>query len=87
MLTEYEAQKLRHDMRKELNAGPGMVLACAVCLVVAAVLALIAAPPGAMDHPATMVLTAPAQLVAPQGAADHVAKVSLTAPAQSADPQ
>lgn len=87
MLTEYEAQKLRHDMRKDLNAGPGMVLACAVCLVVVAVLSVIGAPTGAKDRPVAMALTAPAQPVAPQGAADRVAKVLLTAPAQSAAPQ
>ena len=87
MLTEYEAQKLRHDMRKEMDAGPGMVLACAVCLLIVAVLTLIGAPTGAEDRAATMVLTAPAQPVAPQDAADHVATVLLTAPAQSAAPQ
>lgn len=66
MLTEYEARKLKHAMRKELNAGPGMVLACAVCLVVVAVLALIGAPPGAKDRAATVASTVPAQPAAPQ---------------------
>lgn len=66
MLTEYEAQKLRQDMRKELNAGPGMVLTCAVCLLVVAALALIGAPAGAEDHAVTVALTAPAQPAAPQ---------------------
>lgn len=66
MLTEYEAQKLRHDMRKELNAGPGMVLTCAVCLLVVAVLTLIGAPTGAENHAATVALTAAAQPATPQ---------------------
>lgn len=87
MLTEYEAQKLRHDMRKEMDAGPGMVLACAVCLLVVAVLSVIGAPTGAEDRAAAMALTAPARPVAPQGAADHAATVVVTAHAQLSAPQ
>jgi len=66
MLTEHEAQKLRHDMSKELNAAPGVVLACAVRLLIVVVLAVIGARTGVEDHAATVVLTAPAQPGAPQ---------------------
>lgn len=33
MLTEYEARKLQHDMKQELNAAPGVVFKCAVMLL------------------------------------------------------
>lgn len=65
MLTEYETQKLQHDMSKELNAAPGVVLACAVRLLIV-VLAVIGAGTGVEDHAATVVLIAPAQPGAPQ---------------------
>lgn len=46
MLTEYEVRKLQHDMKQELNAGPGVVLKCAVMLLLIIGLAWIGAPAG-----------------------------------------
>jgi hypothetical protein len=66
MLTEFEAQKLRHDMSMVLNAAPGVVLACAVRLLIVVVLAVIGARTGVEDYAATVVLIAPAQPGAPQ---------------------
>lgn len=66
MLTKSETQKLRHDMRNELNAGPGVVLKCAVGLLIVGVLAVVGARTGADEHATTVVLTAPAQPAAPQ---------------------
>lgn len=40
MLTEYEAEKLKLDMRRELDAGAGIVVACCAGLLVVAGLAL-----------------------------------------------
>ena len=47
MVTKYEAQKLQHDMRAEMNASPAVVFKCAACLLVFVLLVLI----GSADLP------------------------------------
>lgn len=54
MLTEYEARKLQHDMKQELNAAPGVVLKCVVMLLLIIGLAWIGASsedPAGRDSP------------------------------------
>ena len=61
MLTEYEAWKVKGDMRHELSAGPGIVLKCAVMLLLFIVLAWIGArsgDPESQDAAAAETLTA-----------------------------
>ncbi len=46
MLSEYEAQKLKYDMKQELDATSSAVYKCAACLLILFVLALIGAYTG-----------------------------------------
>ena len=46
MLSEYEAQKLQHDMKQELEASTGVVYKCAVGLLILLGLAWIGADTG-----------------------------------------
>ena len=41
MLTKYDAQKVQRDMKQELDAAPGVVLKCAVGLLILVALAVI----------------------------------------------
>lgn len=66
MLTEYEAQKLQHEMRKELNAAPGVVFRCAAGLLIVVGLAMIGARTEIVNDSTTTASNAATQPGAPR---------------------